>query len=324
MHLTCCILLLELRQRFFGGIFAEIRNTKKEIRKKSNKCCHQFFQNQMTNCITGSLLSLQMLHSRSLYLSIIWMRAKLLEEDRCPMHILFSSHISFFAEDALIQQIQTQSYEGRDVPPFLFSALQGLARHSAKGHWTLYSAQSPSFRTLRYHHSTGAEQLLSSLQDKSFCPSRMQISSCQVATMALSSTWRSTIEMLINSNQYQILCLKWAAGSKMAAAELRFSSKHLEYKGKTTGPKISLTFKSRLQEWHWGALAQQVPNWTTWQREWVLISNAIHTVTFIKQDPIQVLQPVLLCCPCTAGAFSIGPRAASPMATHSKPMESRQ
>lgn len=162
MHLTFSILLLELPQRDFLGFLrrSEVQ-IKKEISKKSNKCCHQSFQNQITNCITGLPLSLQMLHSRSSHLSIIQMRAKLLEEDRCPMHILFSSH-TFFPEAALIQQIQTQSYKGRDVPPFLLSALQGL-RDPQHGDTGLCFAQSPSFSTLRYHHSPWAEQSLSSL-----------------------------------------------------------------------------------------------------------------------------------------------------------------
>lgn len=155
--------------------------------------------------------------------------------------VFFSSH-TFFPEAALIQQIQTQSYKGRDVPPFLLSALQGLPRPSTWGHWTLGFAQSPSFRTLRYHNSPWAEQLLSSLGLLRTRPFTLQDVNYQLSSgfngTGLQS--RSAIEMLINSNQYQILCLKWAAGSKMC------SPAHLEYKGKTTGPEISLPFKSRL------------------------------------------------------------------------------
>lgn len=97
-----------------------------------------FFQNQITNCITGSLLSLQMLHSRSSHLSIIRMRPKLLEEDGCPTHILFSSHI-FFQEAALKQQMWTPELSGKrcaSIPPLCLARSPetlspGTPRHCA-------------------------------------------------------------------------------------------------------------------------------------------------------------------------------------------------
>lgn len=136
-------------------------------------------------------------------------------------------------------------------------------------------------------------------QDETFYPSRMYITSCQVATTALNSTLgRSIIEMLINSNQYQVLCLKWAAGRKTAAAELRLFSKHLGYKGKSTGPKISFTFKRTLAGVTLRSSGTAGPNLTSWQREWVLVSSALHTIIFIKQDPMSSFPtcalPVLL------------------------------
>lgn len=140
--------------------------------------------------------------------------------------------------------------------------------------------------------------------------------------MAFSSTLgRSTIEMLINSNQYQVLCLKWAAGTKTAAAELRFSSKHLGYKGKSTGPKISLTLKRRLAGetlrssgtagTHLNQLAKRMG-----------FGFQCHPHNHFHQTGSHV-KFSNLCSPRTAGTFGIGPREASPTATHSKPMENR-
>lgn len=118
------------------------------------------FQNQITNCITGSLLSLQMLHSRSSHLSIIQMRPKLLEEDGYPSHI-FYSHI-FFPRGCS---------ETADMDPRV--TREEMCLHSSslpckvswdpqhRDIWTLCFAQSPSFRPLKYHDSTWAEQLLS-------------------------------------------------------------------------------------------------------------------------------------------------------------------
>lgn len=109
--------------------------------------------------------------------------------------------------------------------------------------------------------------------------------------MTPSSTLRkSTIEKLINSNQYQVLRLKRATGSKMAAAEPRFSSKYWEYNGKTTSPKIPLTFKSRP-----AGLILRISGIRGYQREkkgvWLpILSTQPFALNWI---PCQVFQPVL-------------------------------
>lgn len=105
----------------------------------------------------------------------------------------------------------------------------------------------PLLQTPRYYQDTLAEQptVTSSITgDETFQPFRLQITNCQADLMIPSNTvTKNTIEMLINSNQYQVLYLKWVTGGKMA--ELRFSSKYWGYNGKTTGLKISFVFKSR-------------------------------------------------------------------------------
>lgn len=68
----------------------------------------------------------------------------------------------------------------------------------------------------------------------------------------------------------------------MAAAELRFSSKHLENKGKTTGPKASLTFKSRLAGMTLRRPGIASTNLNQLAKRMGFISNAIHTIIFIK------------------------------------------
>lgn len=99
------------------------------------------FQNQITNCITGSLLSLQMLHSRRSHLSIIQMRPKLLEEDGYPSHI-FYSHISF-QEAALKQQIWTPELPGKrcaSIPPLCLARSPETLSTGTFGHCALHRA----------------------------------------------------------------------------------------------------------------------------------------------------------------------------------------
>lgn len=125
-----------------------------------------------------------------------------------------------------------QRCTGRDAPPIPLSVLQVSQGPQGRGTGPCALHRSLLW-TPRYHHvSTTATATSSMTEEETFYPSGLQITNCQVGIMTPSSTLRkSTIEVLINSNQYQVLCLKWATGSKLVAAELRFSSKYWGYNG---------------------------------------------------------------------------------------------